>query len=612
METAVGIIQAALRTGTTVLSEHDSKRLLAAYGLPVVRETLVRDPGTARAAAAELGYPVALKACDAGLTHKTEHGLVELDIAGAAQLDQAMTRLRSRAPAGAGLLLQAMVPGRRELIAGLLRDPELGPVVMLGLGGIFAEVLADVSFRLAPLTAADIDDMVNQLAGSKLLGPVRGMPAVDREALAAWLTGIGEIGLRHAEIQQLDVNPLVVCDGQHAGQLVAVDALIVLAPEAAGDRPAPETEAGAQPGDHQAAPAAAPGAATKSVRHDTATRESGPTTHTRREQASPAVARGGLEPLFAPRSIAVIGASATPGKAGYEVIRNLEAQGYPGTVHPVNPRGGEILGRRVIAAIADLPAGVDLAVIVLPASGTPQAVRELGRRGVKVVILAAGGFAEAGAGGQALQIDLQQAIQEAGVRALGPNTAGHVSTPSRCATSFFSLGQVRRGPVSYIAQTGNFATHTLRYILTSEHFGVARVVGVGNKIDIDESEVLEYLAADPETQVICAYLESLRQPRRFLEAARAVTPPQALGHAQRRRHGRRRPGGRGPHCGTGYRRPCPGRRVAPGRGGAHPRVFAADNGGQGTGFHAAATEQPGRLCRAQRRHAGLPERSMPA
>ncbi len=504
MLTAARIIQEALRTGKTALSEHDSKRLLSAYGLPVVRETLVRDPGKARAAAAELGYPVALKACDAGLTHKTEHGLVELDIAGAAQLDRATTRLRSRAPAGAGLLLQEMVPGRRELIVGLLRDPGLGPVVMLGLGGIFAEVLADVSFRLAPLTAADTADMANELAGSKLLGPVRGMPAVDREALAAWLIGIGEIGLQHPEIQQLDVNPLIVRDGQHAGQLVAVDALIVLAPEAV------------------------PGAETESVRHDRPTRITGPTARVRREQAPLPVARGSLEPLFAPRSIAVIGASATPGKAGYEVLRNLEAQGYTGTVHPVNPRGGEILGRRVIAAIADLPAGVDLAVIVLPASSTPQAVRELGRRGVKAVILAAGGFAEAGDSGLALQTELEQAIQEAGVRALGPNTAGHVSTPSRCATSFFSLGQVRRGPVSYIAQTGNFATHTLRYILTSEHFGVARVVGVGNKIDIDESEVLEYLAADPETQVICAYLESLRQPRRFLEAARAVTPHKPL------------------------------------------------------------------------------------
>jgi len=230
-----------------------------------------------------------------------------------------------------------------------------------------------------------------------------------------------------------------------------------------------------------------------------------------------------LTPFFEPRSVALVGASAVPGKPGHESLRNMLANGYGGKIYPVNPKGGEILGRPVTPSIAELPNSVDLGVVILPAAGTPKALRELAERGVGHVILLAGGFAEVDEGGAQIQQELEEIIRKTGVRVLGPNTSGHTSTSCSFTSTFFPLGQIRRGTVSIIAQTGNFATHTMKYILTGEHFGVCRVIGLGNKIDTDETDALEYLADDPETTAVVAYLESFKRPRRFLEVASEVT-----------------------------------------------------------------------------------------
>ena len=232
---------------------------------------------------------------------------------------------------------------------------------------------------------------------------------------------------------------------------------------------------------------------------------------------------GKLGTFFEPKSVAVIGASSVPGKPGHEVIRNILANGYTGKLHLVNPKGGQILGMPVQPSIASLPAGVDLAIIILPAEASPQALRDCAARGIKHVVLSAGGFAEVDERRAQIQQELIDIVRKKGMRVLGPNTSGHTSTPHCFTSTFFPLGKIRRGRVSYIAQTGNFATHTMKYILSSEHFGVARVIGLGNKIDIDESEALEYLADDPETSAIVMYLESFKRPRRFLEIAREVT-----------------------------------------------------------------------------------------
>ncbi len=230
-----------------------------------------------------------------------------------------------------------------------------------------------------------------------------------------------------------------------------------------------------------------------------------------------------MDRFFNPKSVAVIGASAAQGKPGNDVLQNILANEYPGGLYLVNPKGGEILERPVYRSIQDLPDGIDLAVIILPAHLNPQAVRDCAAKGIRAIVLAAGGFSEVDAKGEHLQQELIDAVRETGVRVIGPNTSGHTSTPAKFTSTFFPQGRIPRGNISYIAQTGNFATHTMRYISSAEHFGVARVVGLGNKVDIDESDVLDYYATDPETRAIFVYLESFKDPRRFLNIAKEVT-----------------------------------------------------------------------------------------
>lgn len=230
-----------------------------------------------------------------------------------------------------------------------------------------------------------------------------------------------------------------------------------------------------------------------------------------------------LKKFFEPQSVAIVGASATPGKGGNDIIRNIQSNDYRGNLYLVNPKGGEILGIKVFKSISELPEGIDLAVLVLPASASIPALKECAKRGMKAAVLVAGGFAEVDSQGEELQEEILKVVRETGMRVLGPNTSGLLSMPQNLAASFFPLGKIPRGNISYIAQTGNFATHTMRYIMSAENYGVARVVGLGNKVDVDESEVLEYLGEDPATKAILLYLESFKRPRRFLEVARKVT-----------------------------------------------------------------------------------------
>ncbi len=464
------IIEEALSKDQNTLSEFDAKRFCAGFGIPVCRETIARDADSAAREAVKIGFPVVLKASGKELLHKTEVQGISLNLKNQEEVKQESERLL-RIPGSEEVLVQEMVPGEREMVCGLIRDAHFGPCVMFGLGGIMTEVFQDIVFRIAPLTIRDAREMVREIQHKKLLEPFRGEAAVDLEALAGILVKLGEIGLQHQTIQSIDINPLKI---RPDGKPVAVDALVTFGkePEKAAGKIAPKKD---------------------------------------------------LTKLYEPESIAVIGASGTPGKAGHTVMNNILVNGYEGKVYPVNPRGGEIMGLPVCSSIAELPDGVDLAAIVIPARPTVQAVKECTAKGVKSFVLCAGGFSEVDEGGKALQEELTGAISEAGAIAVGPNTSGHTSTPSHFTTSIFPLGKVPRGNVSYIAQTGNFATHTMYCIIIDENFGVARVTGLGNKIDVDESDVLEYYADDPETKYIFLYLESIKRPGRFIEVAREVT-----------------------------------------------------------------------------------------
>jgi len=220
------IIEDALREGRSRLSEYESKLILASYGLPVTAEILASTPGELRQAAAQIGYPLVIKACSADMAHKTEKGLIRLDIRNDAEaltaFDEIVAQMNGAAKT---VLVQQMIRGQRELVIGLTRDPQFGPCVMFGLGGIFTEVLNDTVFRVAPLEKHDALDMMQEIKTHKILEALRGLEAVNREILADMLITVGRIGLEHESIKEIDINPLIISKGQP----VAVDALVVLA-----------------------------------------------------------------------------------------------------------------------------------------------------------------------------------------------------------------------------------------------------------------------------------------------------------------------------------------------------------------------------------------------
>ena len=212
---------------TRTLSEADSKARLAAHGVPLADERLAATPRDAVAAADAIGYPVVVKLCGDGIAHKTERGLVRLGLADGDAVGGAAAALLEAATPADGpveLLVAPMLRGNRELIAGLARDPQFGMTVVVGIGGVLAEALGDVAVRLVPITAVDAAEMIDDLATQALLGPFRGEPPVDRDALGQVLLGLSAAAQADPAIVSADLNPLIVVDGRP----VAVDALVEL------------------------------------------------------------------------------------------------------------------------------------------------------------------------------------------------------------------------------------------------------------------------------------------------------------------------------------------------------------------------------------------------
>ena len=221
----MNFIKEAIKRGDGALNEYNSKRLLQAYSIPITREYVAASLEESLDAAREIGYPIALKGSSRTLTHKTEHLLIELGINSDDTLRKAYEALQERGRGQLdGILVQQMIKGDRELVAGLIRDPQFGPCVMFGLGGVFTEVLKDVTFRVAPLQMRDAMEMMDEIKAKKLLDLFRGKPAVNRDILARTLVNLGKIGLEVDEVAEIDINPLIV----HEDTPVAVDALVIL------------------------------------------------------------------------------------------------------------------------------------------------------------------------------------------------------------------------------------------------------------------------------------------------------------------------------------------------------------------------------------------------
>lgn len=219
-------IKTAVDKGRTSLSEYSSKQVLKAWDIPVTREILVQTAGEAAAAAEEIGYPVALKPCAHDLMHKSELGCIELGLSGPEAVNQAYERIREKINSPIeGVLVQEMIAGNRELVAGLSRDPQFGACVMLGFGGVMTEVIADTVFRAAPFDAIEAQDMIRDLKFRAMLDAFRGQAPADLEALGRILTSLGRLGLERPEISEIDINPLIIAPD---GAVTAVDALMIL------------------------------------------------------------------------------------------------------------------------------------------------------------------------------------------------------------------------------------------------------------------------------------------------------------------------------------------------------------------------------------------------
>ncbi len=221
------IIKKALDEGRKMLSEHESKQLLTNYGIPVTKERVVMDIEQLKEAASDIGYPIVLKAHSPSIAHKTEKNLIRLDLRNEEEAVEAFNELMQiMEGADKAVLVQEMIKGPRELVVGLTRDPQFGPCVMFGLGGIFTEILKDISFRIAPLERHDALEMMQEIKAHKILGEVRGLPPADTDTLADILIAVGRIGMDNPEVKEIDINPLIL-DGSKP---VAVDALVVLEP----------------------------------------------------------------------------------------------------------------------------------------------------------------------------------------------------------------------------------------------------------------------------------------------------------------------------------------------------------------------------------------------
>jgi acyl-CoA synthetase (NDP forming) len=469
------LIRRALEARRSSLDEREAKSLLAMYGIPTPAGTVVHDAQQAAAVVEALGGSAVLKALGSDIQHKSDLGLIELDIRDASAARAAYHRIVDRAAGRTdeGVLVEELVPHERELLVGMRRDEQFGPVIAFGLGGIFTEAVADVAFALAPLDDADARALVAELRAGRLLGPLRGLPRVDMAQLRDILLAVAQLAADQPEIAEIDVNPLLV-SGTH---LVAADALVILA------EPAKEA-AGKRAGSRR---------------------------------------RLDLQAVFSPASVAVVGASEDRGKWGGSVLANLIGSAFEGAIYPINPRADAIMGMKAYASSDDLPETPDLVICALGGGAATLVVAECARRGVPAAIVIAAGFAEAGDAGVALQDELARAAEDGEVTLVGPNCMGVLCTSAHLNAVGFVTLRPQRGPLSVISQSGNIGTQLL---MTAERRGVGieKFVSSGNQATTDANDFLEYLADDPRTGVIALYLEGLADGRRFYELARATTP----------------------------------------------------------------------------------------
>ena len=462
------------------LSESASKTLLREAGVPMADEREVATAELAALAATEIGFPVVAKLCGDAIAHKTERGLVRLKLGSAQAVNDAAADLLAAARPEDGpvtVLVAPMVQGNRELIAGVVRDPQFGASVMLGIGGILAEAIADVVFRPAPLDRVTAHEMVADLATQKLLGEFRGEAAVDREKLVDVLVGLGKLASERSDIASIDVNPLIV---RSDGVPIAVDALVEI-----GEPDTSIATARPRPSDAQ------------------------------------------FKALFEPQGVLVTGASTHPGKFGFVSLHNILAGGFAGGIYGTNLQGENVLGIQTVANIEQLPDNaIDLVFVCTPASANPALLRACAAKGVKAAFLTSAGYGEAGEEGKQAEKELIALADELGILLAGPNGQGVVSTPANLCAQIVAP-YPPAGKIGVASQSGNFVSSFLNWSRSSG-VGISRAVSAGNAAAVTVADYLDYYADDEATAVGLAYVEGIADGRTLMTRLASVAQRKPL------------------------------------------------------------------------------------
>jgi acetyltransferase len=462
------------------LSESASKALLREAGVPMADEREVATAELAALAATEIGFPVVAKLCGDAIAHKTERGLVRLKLGSAQAVNEAAADLLAAARPEDGpvtVLVAPMVQGNRELIAGVVRDPQFGASVMLGIGGILAEAIADVVFRPAPLDRVTAHEMIADLATQKLLGEFRGEAAVDREKLVDVLVGLGKLASERSDIASIDVNPLIV---RADGVPIAVDALVEI-----GEPDTSIATARPRPSDAQ------------------------------------------FKALFEPQGVLVTGASTHPGKFGFVSLHNILAGGFAGGIYGTNLQGENVLGIQTVADIEQLPDNaIDLVFVCTPASANPALLRACAAKGVKAAFLTSAGYGEAGEEGKQAEKELIALADELGILLAGPNGQGVVSTPANLCAQIVAP-YPPAGKIGVASQSGNFVSSFLNWSRSSG-VGISRAVSAGNAAAVTVADYLDYYADDDATAVGLAYVEGISDGRTLMTRLASVAQRKPL------------------------------------------------------------------------------------
>jgi acetyl coenzyme A synthetase (ADP forming)-like protein len=459
----------------TSLTPAESRILCDAYEIPLPQEGIATSSAEAAKIAGDIGFPVVMKIVSPDILHKTDAGGVIVGVKSAVEASQAYDTIVGNAKTYkadakiAGVQIQQMLTGGQEVIVGALTDPSFGKVVAFGLGGVLVEVLKDVTFRLAPASESEALSMIDGIAAAEILRGVRGAPPADRKAIAKIIVAVSALAADFPEIQELDLNPVFARpDGA-----IAADVRIIVdfAPPKARYRPTQEE-----------------------------------------------ILRA-MNRIMQPNAVAVIGASPEDGKIGNSVMKNLINGGYKGEIYPIHPKVPEVLRKRAYRSVKDVPGKIDVAVFAIPAPLVAGAIKECGEKEIPGAVLIPSGFAETG------NVELQEQIvavaREYNVRLMGPNIYGFYYTHKNLCATFCTPYDVK-GKAALSSQSGGVGMAIIGFSRSAK-MGVSAIVGLGNKSDIDEDDLLTFFEQDPNTQVVAMHVEDLKDGRSFAEVAKRVS-----------------------------------------------------------------------------------------